>query len=411
MPEFLILSSPEQALKKWFSAMPNNPRQSEEIDSILGLNRFTSSPICSKKPYPEFSRSTVDGYAVRAVDTFGAGESLPAYFSVIGEVPMGKKPEFASTVGSAALIHTGGMLPVGADAVVMLEYAQLSKNGELEVVRAIAPNENVIQMGEDVVAGQIVIPVGSRLRPAEIGGLMSLGQIKVQVVCRPVIGILSSGDEVIEPTIEPQPGQVRDINSFSLSAQIEEWGGLPIHLGIALDRAEALHIALASALENCDAVIVTAGSSASIRDLTAQVIDEMGTPGVLVHGVNIHPGKPTILAVCNGKAVVGLPGNPVSALVIARRFVKPLIEHLSGCAKVFPLPTLPAILTVNLPSQSGREDWWPVRLLTTPQGMNADPIFYKSNLIFNYTQADGLIQISADATGLIAGSHVDVYPL
>jgi molybdopterin molybdotransferase len=411
MAEFLILNSPEQALKKWFSALPVNPQKTEEIDSFLGLNRFTSAAICSKKPSPEFSRSTVDGYAVRAVDTFGAGESLPAYFSVVGEVPMGKKPEFAIAVGNAALIHTGGMLPVGANAVVMLEYTQLSKNSELEVVRAIAPNENVIQMGEDVAAGQVVIPAGSRLRPAEIGGLMSMGQLKVQVVCRPVIGILSSGDEVIEPTIEPQPGQVRDINSYSLAAQIEEWGGTPIRLGIIPDREEQLRIAMTSALESCDAVIVTAGSSASVRDLTAQVIDGMGSPGVLVHGVNIHPGKPTILAVCNGKAVVGLPGNPVSALVIARRFVKPLIEYLSGCAKGLPLPTLPAILTVNLSSQSGREDWWPVRLLSTPQAMNADPIFYKSNLIFNYTQADGLIQITADATGLIAGSHVDVYLL
>lgn len=411
MPEFLILSSPDQALAKWFSELPVQNQRSEEIESDLGLHRITSEPIRAEKPMPEFQRSTVDGYAVKAADTFGAGESLPAYFSLAGEVPMGKQPEFAVTVGSAALIHTGGMLPVGADAVVMLEHTQLARHGELEVVRAVAPAENVIQMGEDVAAGQIVIPAGHCLRPAEIGGLMALGQMQVRVVCRPVIGILSSGDEIVEPMLEPQPGQVRDINSFSLAAQVEEWGGTAFRLGITPDRVESLRTALASALERCDAVIVTAGSSASVRDLTAQVIDEMGPPGVLVHGVNVHPGKPTILAVCKGKAVVGLPGNPVSALVIARLFVKPLIERLSGCSAALPQPTIPATITVNLSSQSGREDWWPVRLLPTPQGISADPIFYKSNLIFNYTQADGLIQIPADATGLSAGSHVDVFPL
>jgi molybdopterin molybdotransferase len=411
MPEFLILSSPDQALEKWFSALPIQPQQNEEIDSTLGLHRITAAPIYSIKPVPEFSRSTVDGYAVRAADTFGAGESLPAYFSLVGEVQMGKRPEFAIAVGGAALIHTGGMLPVGANAVIMIEYTQMSSNGELEVVKAVAPAENVIQMGEDIAPGQIVIPGGARLRPAEIGGLMALGQMRVQVVRQPVIGILSSGDEIVEPTLEPQPGQIRDINSYSLAAQIEEWGGLPIHLGIMPDCAETIRSALASALERCDAVIITAGSSASVRDLTAQVIDELGSPGVLVHGVNIHPGKPTILAVCNDKAVIGLPGNPVSALIIAHRFVRPLIERLSGRVIILPRPTIPAMITVNLSSQSGREDWWPVRLLQTPQGMSADPIFYKSNLIFNYTQADGLIKISIDATGLSAGSLVDVYTL
>lgn len=411
MPEFLVLSSPQEALSKWFAEFPILNPKSEQIDSAFGLNRITSEPIRSVKPIPEFMRSTVDGYAVRSKDTFGASESMPVYLDLAGEVPMGKSPDFLVEMGKAALIHTGGMLPTGADAVVMLENTQKTNQGVLEVVRAVALSENVIQIGEDIAADQIVIPAGTRLRAAEIGGLMALGHVKVKVNCKPLVGILSSGDEVVEPQAEPVMGQVRDINSYSLAAHIEEWGGEPLRLGIIPDRLEALRTALASALERCDALLVTAGSSVSVRDLTSQVIGEMGKPGVLVHGLNIKPGKPTILAVCNGKAIVGMPGNPVSALVIARFFVKPLVERLLGFTSLPVEPSISATLTLNLSSQSGREDWWPVRLVQTPEGMTAVPIFFKSNLIFTYSQADGLIKIPAEATGLTSGTRVEVFSL
>ncbi len=253
-----------------------------------------------------------------------------------------------------------------------------------------------------------MLPDGLRLRPAEIGGLMALGLTQVAVARRPRVGILSSGDELVAPDQQPGPGQVRDVNAYTLSALVERVGGVAVHYGIQPDRAADLLAAARRALLECDIVVITAGSSASTRDLTAQVIDALGEPGVLVHGVNVRPGKPTILAVCCGKAVIGLPGNPVSALVIADLFVTPVLETLLGLRRRLPRPGLSAALALNLPSQAGREDWVPVRLVESPQGYLAEPVFGKSNLIFTLARADGLIRIPADANGLPAGARVEV---
>jgi len=408
MPEFLQLLPPQEALKIWLENLPAVPMREEEIESASALNRVTARAVVAPEPLPPFHRSTVDGYAVRAKDTFGASDSLPAYLELAGEVPMGAPPPFELKAAQAALIHTGGMLPEGADAVVMVEHTQLARPGEVEVLRAVAVGENVLLTGEDVSAGQTVIEAGRRLRPAEIGGLMALGITRVAVVKPPHIGILSSGDEVVSPEKQPGPGQVRDANSYSLGALIQAVGGMANRYGILPDRAEALESALAGALKECDAVVITAGSSASTRDLTAQVIHAAGAPGVLVHGVNVRPGKPTILAVCNGKAVIGLPGNPVSALVIAGLFLRPVIEHLLGMTRREIQPQVSARLTVNLPSQAGREDWVPVRLIAGVDGFRAEPVYYKSNLIFRLAQADGLLRIPADANGLAAGETAQV---
>jgi molybdopterin molybdotransferase len=259
-----------------------------------------------------------------------------------------------------------------------------------------------------VAPGEEVLPAGIQLGPAEIGGLMALGKILVKVVVKPRIAIISSGDEVITPDRSPRPGQVRDINSFALAALVQRQGGLPVRYGILPDQREAMAAGARRAWEECDAVIITAGSSASTRDLTAEVIGSIGDPGVLVHGVNVKPGKPTILGVCGGKAVIGLPGNPVSALVIAGLFVTPLVRHLLGCSPEQVHPQVSARLTVNLASQAGREDWVPVRLRQTEMGFEAAPIFYKSNLIFTLAHADGLVHIPADANGLAAGEMVEV---
>ena len=229
-----------------------------------------------------------------------------------------------------------------------------------------------------------------------------------------MIGLISTGDEVIDPGESPRPGQVRDINSYTLGALVEKSGGVARQYGIITDQFEALKEAAASALSECQAVVITAGSSASTRDMTAEVIRSLGEPGVLVHGINTRPGKPTILGVCNGKAVIGLPGNPVSALVNGYLFVVPVIEKLLG---VIPQPrsTVSARLTVNLSSQAGREDWWPIKLLPSPsrrgaggEVFDAEPIFGKSNLIFTLANADGLLRIQPDATGLSAGEMVEV---
>jgi molybdopterin molybdotransferase len=220
---------------------------------------------------------------------------------------------------------------------------------------------------------------------------------------------LSSGDEVVPPEAELGPGKVRDVNSYSLGALIEQNGGIPVRYGILPDHSEALSEAAARAVAECDLVIITAGSSASSRDLTAAVIQSLGEPGVLVHGVDVRPGKPTILAVCNGKVVVGLPGNPVSALVIAGLFVVPMIQSLLGLRSDRPAARLSARLTTNLPSQAGREDWVAVRLHDTPQGYLAEPVFGKSNLIFTLARADGLLRIPPAATGLEAGQLVEIF--
>jgi molybdopterin molybdotransferase len=275
-------------------------------------------------------------------------------------------------------------------------------------LRSLAEGENVIKAGEDVVEGQDVLPAGMRLRPAEIGGLMALGLTQVLVARQPRVGIISSGDELVPPYVQPSLGQVRDVNAYTLSALVERVGAVPLRFGIQPDRATELLAATRQALQQCDVVVITAGSSAHTRALTPAVIDSLGEPGVLVHGVNVRPGKPTILAVCAGKAVIGLPGNPVSALVIASLFVTPVLEALLGLRRSLPESGITATLALNLPSQAGREDWVPVRIVATSQGYLAEPVFGKSNLIFTLARADGLIRIPADANGMPAGAVVEV---
>jgi len=408
MPEFLTLLPPDQARDKLLSHLspPTAAPESLPVDSALG--RVTAEDVIAPHPLPEFPRTTVDGYAVRARDTFGATDSLPTYLNLIGEVPMGDEPAFEIGLGQCALIHTGGMLPKGADAVVMLEYTQrIASTDEIEIFKSVADGENVIRIGEDVAKDQVVIPKGTILRPAEIGGLMALGITSLPVARKPKVGLISTGDEVIEPGQRPRPGQVRDINSYTLGALIEKSGGVPIRYGIFGDQFEVLKEAAARALSECDVIIITAGSSASTRDMTAEVIRQLGEPGVLVHGINTRPGKPTILGACEGKAVIGLPGNPVSALVNGYLFVVPVIETLLG-ALPKPNATVQAQLTVNLPSQAGREDWWAVKLKMEKGKRSAEPIFGKSNLIFTLASADGLLKIHPDATGLSAGETVEV---
>lgn len=407
MPEFLELMPPDEALTLFLGNISPEP-VAQKIDTVSALGRVTYSSVIAPHPLPSFPRSTVDGYAVRADDTYGASESLPAYLSLVGEVPMGSEPQFSLLPTQCALIHTGGMLPVGADSVVMVEHTQSVKADEIEILRAVALGENVIKVGEDVSSNEEVIPAGARIRPAEIGGLMALGITSLQVAKQPLVGIISSGDEVIPPEKEIGVGQVRDVNSYSLSALVQDAGGIPTRYGIISDQAESLRAVAGLALDETDFLVITAGSSASARDLTSQVINQLGSPGVIVHGVNVRPGKPTILAVCDGKPVVGLPGNPVSALVISSLFVKPVLEEMLGVKVKRPKPSVAAQISLNLPSQSGREDWVAVRLRNGPFGYIAEPVFGKSNLIFTLSRADGLIRIPPDASGLNAGEQVEV---
>ncbi len=422
MPEFLTLLAPDEARELFFSHIQPGSMPAESIETVHALGRVTAEAVIAPHSLPEFIRSTVDGYAVRARDTYGASDSQPGYLSLIGEIPMGIAPALSLSAGQCCLIHTGGMLPDGSDAVIMLENTQPVSTGDqakagavLEIYRPAASGENLILEGEDVRQGQAVIPAGRRLRPAEIGGLMALGITQVLAAAIPRVGLISSGDELCDPAQSTLPGQVRDVNAYSLGALITSCGGEPVYYGIVPDIRSELESTTRKALAECDAVLITAGSSASTRDMTAEVIGLLGAPGVLVHGINSRPGKPTILGVCDGKPVIGLPGNPVSALVNGWLFVKPLIERLLGQSRSL-RPSVQGRLTVNVPSQAGREDWIPVRLLPaaagkSTAGYDAVPIFGKSNLIFNLADADGLLRIPPDITGYEAGVITDIFLL
>ncbi len=409
MPEFLRLLPPAEALNRWLAAFPGDRRpRTERLPTAQCLGRVLAAGILAPEPLPAFRRATVDGYAVRAADTFGASPGLPAYLVLAGEVCIGTSPDLHLSPGQAALIHTGAMIPDGADAVVMLEDTQLAREGEIEVLRPAAPGQNVIQVGEDLKAGDVAIEAGVRPRPQEIGGLMALGITQVEVVEKPRVAILSTGDEVVPPDTTPRPGQVRDVNSYSLSALVERAGGQPVPYGILPDRRDPLLAAARRAHAECDLVLLTAGSSVGARDLTAGIVEALGPPGVIVHGVAIRPGKPTILAVCDGIPVVGLPGNPVSALVISGLFVTAALRRLTGEGDPLVAPSVTARLAVNVASEAGREDYLPVGLRLAAEGLVAEPVYGRSNLIYTLVRAAGLVRIPAEATGLAAGTLVEV---
>ena len=407
MPEFLKLTNPEQALKEFLDSVPGSPT-AERIRTEQALGRVLLNDVVAPSPLPPFARTTVDGFAVQASDTFGASPGLPSYLDVAGEVLMGKVPELKVKKGKTVLIHTGGMLPSGADAVVMVEDTQSISDSELEVLKPVAAGQNVLQMGEDVQPGDVVINRGTRIRTQEIGGLMALGFTEVEVAESPRVAILSTGDEVVPPAEQPEPGQVRDINSFTLSALVERAGGKPVRYGIIPDNAQDLETIARQAHAEHHMVLITAGSSVSERDITADVIAELGKPGILVHGIALRPGKPTILSLCDDVPVVGLPGNPVSAVVVAGLFVTPAIRKLQGLRGPEWIPAISASLQTNVSSMAGREDWLPCRLVVTSDGLEAEPIFGRSNLIFTLVRADGLVRIPAASTGIDSGERVEV---
>lgn len=411
MPEFFIVLSPEAALEKLWAHLPARPVR-EFIPTAEALGRVTAEAVTAPASVPAFIRSTMDGYAVRAQDTYGASQSLPAYLTLVGEAPMGRASDFPVGAAQAALVHTGGMLPAGADAVVMIELTQKVGEHEIEVLKAVAPGENLLRVGDDIARGAPVVPAGHWLRPQDLGGLMALGLTEVTVARRPRVALLATGDEVVVPQAEPAAGQVRDVNSYSVAGQIAQAGGLPVRAGIAPDNFAALRAAAASALAGADALVLSAGSSVSVRDMTGDVIAGLGRPGLLVHGVAVKPGKPTILAVADGKPVFGLPGNPVSAMVMADLFVVPTLYRLQGCARPPARQSVRARLTHNVASQAGRVDYVPARLAQRPgvAGLEwwAEPVFGKSNQIFTLVFADGMLVIPMDSNGIATGETVEV---
>ncbi|NJL95766.1 MAG: molybdopterin molybdenumtransferase MoeA [Anaerolineae bacterium] len=403
---FFTVQPVAQALARLMAASTPLPRP-VEVPVSQALGRVICAAPTSPADLPAFVRSAMDGYAVRAADTFGASEGLPAYLRVVGHVTMGSAPDFRVGAGEAADIHTGGMLPPGADAVVIIERTHALPGGEIEVLAPVAPGENLVQIGEDVRRGNVILPTGHTLRPQDIGGLLAVGITRVSVAAPPKVALLGSGDELVPPEQTPGPGQVRDINSQTLAALFQAAGAETELLGIAADTFEALLSLAQQAFERADIVVLTAGSSVSTRDLTREVISQLGAPGVLQHGLAVKPGKPTILAACDGKPVIGLPGNPVSAFLVARQIVLPLIQAALG-APLEPARTQSATLTANIASTTGREDSVPVSLTRNDEAWLATPIFGKSNLIYTLVNAQGVVKVPLNSNGLKAGAVVDV---
>jgi molybdopterin molybdotransferase len=347
----------------------------------------------------------VDGYAVRAADTYGASEGLPAYLDLVGEVAMGRPPGVAVGPGQAVAMPTGGVLPAGADAVVMVEHTQEGLAGTVEVVRAAAPGDGTVRADEDVRRGAALAPAGRPLRAPDLGLLAAAGAVEVQVHRRPRVGIVATGDEVVPPdTGRLVPGQVRDATSIALAGLVRQAGGEPLSLGVVPDDAAALDAALRDALARCDVVVVSAGSSVGARDETAGVVSRLGAPGIICHGLALRPGKPTLLAQVGAVPVIGLPGNPLSALVVFRLVGVPVVRQVGGCTRPPPEPTAVARLARQVPSQAGRLDVVQVRVA---DGV-AEPVLGASALLSVLTASDGYVAVPEEATGLAAGSEVVV---
>lgn len=396
----LTVAEAQQRLREVLKPFPV-----EEAALPEALGRVLAAEVRAAEDVPGFDRATMDGFAVRAADTFGASEGLPAYLRVAGEVLMGRAPDGPLLPGEAWRIPTGGMLPEGADAVVMVEHTEEAGDA-VAVLRPVAPEENVVRRGDDVRAGQVVLPAGKRLRPHDIGLLAACGVTRVPVRHRPVVGIIGTGDEVVAAEAAPGPGQVRDVNTPALAAAVKAAGGDPRVFGVVPDELPALQEVLAQAAAESELVLLSGGSSVGARDLTLEAVSSLPGALVLFHGLAVKPGKPTVGAVVDGKAVFGLPGHPVSALVVFEFLVRPLLEP----ERLGRLP-LRVRLSRTLRSAPGREDYVRVRLAVENGELVAEPILGKSGLIATMARADGLVRLRLDAEGAAAGEMVDFFPL
>lgn len=379
------------------------------LSEALGCRIFQD--ITAPGDVPGFDRSTMDGFAVRARDTFGATEGMPAYLDVAGEVFMGRDAAGSTGPGQAWRIPTGGTLPGGCDAVVMVEHTEDLDERTIGVTRPVAPGENIVRKGEDISAGELIIPGGQVVRPQELGVLAAAGITRVDVEDPLRVAIISTGDEVVDPSHSPGPGQVRDINSYTLYGLARMAGSVPALCGIVGDDYGRLRETMAAGISRSDIILLSGGSSVGVRDVSAGVIESLGSPGILFHGISVKPGKPTIGAVVQGKPVFGLPGHPVSAMVAFALLVEPLIR-----AGRYPLDEeeyllefpVTARITRNLRSAAGREDFFGVILHQEKGQLLADPVLGKSGLIATLSRAGGLARIAPELEGVEAGELVRV---
>lgn len=388
------------------------PLAPEQVPLARGLGRILACNITAPEPLPPFPRATMDGFAVRARDTFGCSDSEPALLTITGEVAMGSaSQELALQPGQTAAIWTGGALPLLADSVVMVEYTHRLDKRTVEIQRPVAPGDNVIRQGEDYAQEAVVLRGGHQLRPQDLGVLAGIGFTTLPVHRRPRVAIISTGDELVPPDQQPEPGRIRDINSTTLAALVEECGGEPVPLGITSDSLAELTDACRQALAlPADVVLMSGGSSVGRRDFTLEVFGRLEQTEILAHGVSIRPGKPTILARRENVAFFGLPGHVGSAIVVFHLLVRPLLRRLSGAATTPGLRRIHAVTGEQIPSVIGREDYVRVTLhqesIHTP--LIATPVYGKSGLLNPLVRSDGLLVIDRDTEGLDEGEEAEV---
>jgi len=406
MKEFFKVKTIDQVLEYRTQFVP---METEKVPITDSMGRILAEDIHSDIDLPDFARSIMDGFAVRGASTFGASEGNPAYLAVKGTVAMGESSNLSVGPGEAVRISTGGMLPAGADSVVMVEHTGAIDDTTIEVYRSVAPGQNMVSVGEDIKRGEAILIAGRSIRPQETGLLAALGRQEVAVYKRPIVGIISTGDEIVPVSKVPGPGQIRDINTYTLMSQVMKLGAIAVPFGIVSDDYNALLAKSALALEQCDLVLVSGGSSVGTRDFTIDIISAMESSAILFHGISISPGKPTILARVQNKQFWGLPGHVVSAMVVFSRIVKPFIEYINGMGvDVRKEIRLTARLSRNVASAQGRVDFVRIQLIRK-EGVNwAEPILGKSGLISTMVKADGLIEIGMNTEGLDEGTEVEV---
>lgn len=405
---FFHVLAPQEALRLLLAIEPVGV---EKIASLQGRGRVLAEDLRSAVDLPHFHRAAMDGYAVKAKDTFGASQSLPAYLKLSGVVEMGKEARQTLDSGHAMRISTGGMMPPESDAVVMVEYTDETDAGLVEVHRGVSPWQNVIQIGDDIKKGDLVFPQGRRLRAHDLGALTGVGISAVAVYRKPRVALISTGDEIVDVDTDPRPGQVRNINQHSLAGLIEETGCELKDWGVIRDEREPLTHAIGEALQWGDLVLLSGGSSMGAKDIALQTILSFPNAQFIFHGISIAPGKPTIFARAAGKPILGLPGYPVSALVIFDLFGAPMLRRLGGenAATLQRLArTVHARLKTNVASQLGREDYVRVVLERAGTEYIAAPLPSKSGAIFTLVKADGMVRIDMNQDGLEQGEEVEV---
>ncbi|MCF8009367.1 MAG: molybdopterin molybdotransferase MoeA [Halanaerobiales bacterium] len=414
MEGFLDLKTPEYF---WETVKKELSGKNLEIKSIYfedSINRILSQDIISKENLPDFNRSTVDGYALRSKDVRGVSASLPGYFSIIGEVKMGKNTDITIKKGQTAYIPTGGMLPAGADCVAMVEYTEKISEDMIECNKSYGVGDNIIKKGEEIKKGEIIFKKGYKFTSRDLGVLAGLGLVNFEVFKKPEVVIISTGDELVEPWSDLKFGEIRDINTYTLSSLFKRIGAEVIKVGIIKDSYSVLKENIKKYLDK-DLILVSGGSSAGIKDITVDVINELGSPGVLIHGLKVKPGKPTILGLVNGTPIMGLPGHPGSAWMIANKFVGPLLKILTGeydkndIVKEINKDLIKekAVLTKSISSDKGREEVIPVKKIYSDK-IKAEPLLGKSSFMRIFIESDRYIEIESSSEGIDKGKEVEL---